>query len=164
MVSDRAWSVYSARLSKDKSGVSRGYAFVTMTTADAADKALNAMNDRSVEGKQIKVQYSANVTRRKCKRILARVFALCVSAGVSILASTHAVLFVEYASSIYRSGPGIRLITTRRNLHVTGLPADFTDVELKDMFTKYGAVESVRMLKPDRYGKNEGVGLVKYVA
>jgi len=74
------------------------------------------------------------------------------------------VLFVECASSIHRSGPGIRLITTRRNLHVTGLPADFTDVELKDMFTKYGAVESVRMLKPDRYGKNEGVGLVKYVA
>lgn len=150
-----ARAVHTVRLSLDNTGISRGYAFVTIVGKENAARAVASLTNRIVDGRQIKVEYSATSTRRKCLQ--------CANAR---LGCDKCIFVAVYAFVSVYAGPGAPPASAvkKRNIHVTGLPEDFSDLELKNLFGTYGEVESMRMLKPDRMGKNGGVALVRYVA
>ena len=46
-------------------------------------------------------------------------------------------------------------------LFVAGLPSDFDDVDLKEMFELYGAVASVKLVTDRATGKSKGFGFIE---
>ena len=46
-------------------------------------------------------------------------------------------------------------------LFVAGLPSDFDDVDMKEMFELYGAVASVKLVTDRATGKSKGFGFIE---
>lgn len=53
-------------------------------------------------------------------------------------------------------------IMERKKLFVGGLPWKTTEKELRDVFSKFGEVEDVKVIRDRRTGKSKGFGFVTF--
>ena len=61
--------IEEATVIKDRfSGRSKGFGFVTFATKEEAEKAISALNDKEVEGRNLKVSEAKPMTENKTRR------------------------------------------------------------------------------------------------
>ncbi|PWN48406.1 hypothetical protein IE53DRAFT_389403 [Violaceomyces palustris] len=103
--------IVSARVMRDNEGKSREFGFVSFTTADEASRALQAMNNRMVNGKPMIVRLHEPKKMRSEK--LAARFAGAAGGGVSDNSGAASPVVGEgNASEAYESMPGTPLVSS----------------------------------------------------
>ena len=115
-------------------GKSRGFGFCLMKPHEAAKKLVDAVNGKEVGGKTL----FANRFMDRDERIRQ----------------------VQENSVKWRTGNYEK--NKDRNLYVRGFDETVTEEQLKEMFSRYGEVEAVKIMR-DEHGNGRNFGFVRYV-
>ncbi|KAK8945998.1 Nucleolin 2 [Platanthera guangdongensis] len=138
--------VYEIRLVKDKDRKeNKGFAFIVFTTEEAAQKAVEDIQDKDFKGKTLRCSLSqvkhrlfiGNVPKSLAEEELKRVFE-----GI---------------------GPGVETLNALRvkAIYVKNLPENVTSEKMKEIFEKHGEITKV-VLPPSKAGQKRDFGFIHF--
>jgi polyadenylate-binding protein len=136
-------SIVSVCLSRDSNCVPRGFGFVNFKEPQAAARAMEELNDKNINGINIKISRAQTHSERK-KELQKQYNAWCKSAAN---ANTEAM------SPRY---PGV-------NLYVKNLDFQITDDLLRETFQRFGTITSCRVMI-DENGNSRGFGFLCFAS
>jgi len=128
-------NIKSAVIMKDDADKSKGFAFINYETSEEAQKAVDAMNGKDIDGKTIFVGRAQKKAERE-----------------SELRQKFEVMKMEHMAKYQ----GV-------NLYVKNLDDDFDDQKLIQVFTPFGTITSARVMY-DADKRSKGFGFVCYSA
>ncbi|KAF5098971.1 hypothetical protein D0Z00_001837 [Geotrichum galactomycetum] len=136
-------SIVSVCLGRDSDGVLRGFGFVNFKEPQAAVRAMEEMNDKNINGVNIKISRAQALSERK-KELQEQ--------------------FNSWSKST--ANASAKAVTSRYsgvNLYVKNLDLKITDDLLRETFQKFGTITSCRVMI-DENGKSKGFGFVCFAS
>ncbi|VDL63654.1 unnamed protein product [Hymenolepis diminuta] len=124
--------IKSACIMKDEQGKSKGFGFVCFINPDSAEAAVNAMNNKEVNGQTL---YVSRAQRKEERQELLR---------------------QQYEK---QRSERLSKYSQGTNLYVKNLDDTIDDARLKDAFSKYGKITSAKVML-DQSGNSKGFGFV----
>lgn len=136
-------SIVSVYLSRDSDGAPRGFGFVNFKEPQAAIRAIEELNDKSINGSKIKVSRVLTHSERKEKH-----HKKCIASYKAVADASAEVMSSRY--------PGV-------NLYIKNLDFHITDDLLREKFQRFGTIYSCRVML-DKNGKSKGFGFVCFAS
>ncbi|WJX20534.1 hypothetical protein P8452_10078 [Trifolium repens] len=127
-------TITSARVMKDTNGKSRCFGFVNFKSPDSAAAAIEKLNGTTVNGDKVLFVGRAESKAEREQKLKAKL--------------------EQERLSRYEK-------LQRANLYLKNLDDDFTNENLKDMFSKYGTITSCKVMLDSR-GRSTGSGFVAF--
>jgi len=124
-------TVTSSIIMKDENGESKGFGFINFETNEAAQKAVEEMNDKEIDGKQIYVGRAQKKSERE-KELKE--------------------MFQKIQKERQSKYQGV-------NLYVKNLDESITDEQLRQEFSHLGTITSAKVMTDDK-GASKGFGFV----
>jgi len=124
----------AAMMQDDAAGKSKGFGFVNFETAEAAKKAVDALNKKEINGRPIYVGRAQKKSERSAE-----------------LKNKHDAIKQERLNKYQ----GV-------NLYVKNLEDDIDDEKLRAKFAPFGNITSCRVMKDDKSTNGKGFGFVCY--
>ncbi|KAK9819769.1 hypothetical protein WJX72_002177 [[Myrmecia] bisecta] len=127
--------VTSATLMRDEDGKSKGFGFINFEEAEAAHKAVEALNGKDVDGKELYVGRAQKKAERE---------------------ASLKQKFDEVRQERIQKYQGM-------NLYIKNLVDEVDDEKLRSEFTPHGTITSAKVMR-DSAGKSKGFGFVCYTS
>ncbi|KAA6402615.1 MAG: putative Polyadenylate-binding protein 1 [Streblomastix strix] len=140
--------IVSCRISEHHGPAKGKHGFIQYESKEEADKAIEKMNNYTVEQQQITVE-----------QYRPQAFDNLFDDSFMKEHPEQSSAYSRFEREKYERQLGEK--TRFRNLYVRGFPIDYTDTDLKALFSEYGQITSVKVMRNEQ-GVSRGFGLCQY--